>query len=219
MIITGANGQTINVSCGNSVYVNDNNNYYYSGYNYNYNNYNNGYYYSGYNGYYNSYGYADVTCYPEQYSVGLNQPVRWIASVSGNLNYYNYSWSGSEDLYSTSQSAYKSYSTPGTKYAYLRVYGNGVDRTVSCSTLNVGNTGSVFLLNGANQGNLASLSSVYLNQVPYTGVGDNLKTIGFISLITVMSLAIAYLIFRKQYKLSRTKAIENFKLANLRGRN
>ena len=64
------------------------------------------------------------------------------------------------------------------------------------------------------EGELAGLTSVYLDQVPYTGTEDVLKVAGFISLILIWSAAVAAY-FLKDYKKKRvSNKIQAFKEAN-----
>ena len=63
-------------------------------------------------------------------------------------------------------------------------------------------------------GELASLSSVYLNQVPYTGPEDTAKVAGFIALLIVWSSFIAYYVLRKRKKAVASRKVAAFKEAN-----
>lgn len=65
-----------------------------------------------------------------------------------------------------------------------------------------------------NTGNFASVDSVYLNQVPYTGPEDVAKAIGFFSLILFWSLAGAVLVRTNMKKKAKSKEILAFKEAN-----
>jgi hypothetical protein len=64
------------------------------------------------------------------------------------------------------------------------------------------------------EGELAGLSSVYLNQVPYTGPEDTMKIIGFVSLLTTWSGAIAFYFMKVMQKKNMSNNILAFKLAN-----
>jgi len=63
-------------------------------------------------------------------------------------------------------------------------------------------------------GDLAGLSSVYLNQVPYTGPEDAIKVFGFIALMLIWSATIAYYVFRARTKKKTSNRIEAFKQSN-----
>ena len=68
--------------------------------------------------------------------------------------------------------------------------------------------------NNTPTGDLAGLSSVYLNQVPYTGPEDTLKIFGFISLILIWSSAIAYYLLKDRQRKQISNKINAFKEAN-----
>ncbi len=63
-------------------------------------------------------------------------------------------------------------------------------------------------------GEPASLSSVYLNQVPYTGPEDVLKIIGFISFIIIWSAAIGFYFLKDKKKKDFSRKVEAFKKRN-----
>jgi hypothetical protein len=63
-------------------------------------------------------------------------------------------------------------------------------------------------------GELAGLSSIYLNQVPYTGPEDTMKILGFLSLILIWSSAIAYYLMKDKKKKKISTSIQAFKEAN-----
>jgi hypothetical protein len=67
--------------------------------------------------------------------------VTWTAyPVGGYSNYgYTYRWSGTDNLYGTSNSISTYYTNPGVKYAYVTVYSNGQSATAYClNTVTVG---------------------------------------------------------------------------------
>ena len=70
-------------------------------------------------------------------------------------------------------------------------------------------TGSV------NEGELAGASSIYLNQVPYTGPEETAKVVGFISLVIVWSGLVAYYFVKRRQKSVVSNRIEAFKKMNL----
>ncbi len=59
------------------------------------------------------------------------------------------------------------------------------------------------------------ISSIYLNQVPYTGPEDVAKTIGLVSLILIWSGIVAYTFLSKKNKKLISQKIADFKKANL----
>jgi hypothetical protein len=66
-------------------------------------------------------------------SVRTGDTVAWYANVSGGNGSYSYTWSGSDNLYGSGSTAYKSYYSVGTKYATLSVNSGGQITTVSCN--------------------------------------------------------------------------------------
>jgi hypothetical protein len=109
--------------------------------NYNNLNYNNGYYDSygnfiSYNtnyNYNNSYNTLGVTCYGNPSSLDTGERVRWYANAFGGNGDYNYTWTGSNGLDSTSQNPSKTYSSTGQKQAVVTVESNGLYATQTCS--------------------------------------------------------------------------------------
>jgi hypothetical protein len=187
-------GQSITRSCG-TVYVNDDYNPYYPPNNYNLN----------------------LSCTVNSSNVSSGQTATWNAyATGGNGNYY-YSWTGADGLYGNSSSISKAFSTLGTKYATVTVTSNGQTKSLNCPTVVVGSTGGLGYMT-ANQGNLAGLTSVYLNQVPYTGVGDNPKFIAFIIGLFMFSALAAYMIVSKRAKIERKNKILDFKNQNMLNR-
>jgi hypothetical protein len=125
-----------------------NNNYYNNNYPYNYNYQNNGCYVNGYftynclNNYpynynynnYNNYGGLSVSCYADPGNPQTGDRVRWYANVYGGDGNYDYDWSGTNSLNSSTQNPSKTYSSRGTKNATVTVEdGNGDTATASCS--------------------------------------------------------------------------------------
>ena len=109
--------------------------------NYNYNNYNNGCYVNGfftYNCYdtgWNNYNNnLRVSCYADPENPDVDERVLWYANVSGGDGDYEYDWSGSEDLDSSSKNPSITYDDDGTKRAYVTVEdGDGNTADASCS--------------------------------------------------------------------------------------
>jgi hypothetical protein len=64
------------------------------------------------------------------------------------------------------------------------------------------------------EGQLANISSVYLDQVPYTGVGDILTVLGYISLIFIWSAIVAVVLLKRRQKNQISRRVKNFKLEN-----
>jgi len=166
-------------------------------------------YVEDYNNNYNNYGDFNVSCNVNNTYVNLGQVAIWNAYVTGGNGNYNYSWSGTDGIYGNGSSVSKSFNTLGTKIATVTVTSNGRTRSLTCPTVVVGNLGY------ANQGNVAGLTSVYLNQVPYTGVEDNPKFWAFIIGLFMFSALGAYIIVSKKAKAQRLNKILDFKNENM----
>jgi len=149
------------------------NNNTYNGYNYNYN---------------NNYNAAlSGSCSSGFNNTDVGSIVNWNASASGGNGFYTYYWSGDEGLSSNSQYTTKTYSYGGTKNATVTITSGGQSITRSCSV----NINQVLSYTQTNP----YVSSVYLSEVPYTGVGDVLKIMLFILVLALWSglLSIAFL--------------------------
>lgn len=137
-VIVYSGNQTVNVSCGNSVNV-----------------YNNNYYSTNYPIYYQqpvvvqttptyvvssplnntvASNNLDIGCYADPTSVTANQPITWTAEVTGGTAPYTYSWTGSDGLTGSQSSATKYYSTTGNKSAIVSITSaDGKTGTRACS--------------------------------------------------------------------------------------
>ena len=159
----------------------------------------------------------DVTCKASPSHVDEGERVRWIADVDGvDEDDVDFRWSGDAD--GDDQEVTERYNHSGTYRATVRARYNGQTETDTC-TVRVdddNDNGNVTLYsNPAPTGNLASLNSVYLSQVPYTGVEDNWKLAGIATLLALLSAWIAYEIVARKVKSDRKNAIANFKAENL----
>jgi hypothetical protein len=144
--------QTISNLTYNSNYYNNNNNYNNSGcyingiFTYNCgNNYNTNGYYDIYGNWisYNNYNYNDwnynynnlfVSCYALPDDPETGDRVRWYADVSGGDGDYEYDWTGTNSLDSSSENPYKTYNSTGTKRATVTVTdGNDNEASATCT--------------------------------------------------------------------------------------
>jgi hypothetical protein len=104
--------------------------------NYNQSNYSQPYYNSNYNNNY-SYNYNSslgVTCSPNTTFVPVGNSVTWTAYPTGGNGGYSYSWSGSDLLYGSGQSASFAYNSAGSKSASVTVYSNGQTYNAMCNS-------------------------------------------------------------------------------------
>ncbi len=130
-------GQTITKICDGTANISGNTTYNYNSYpNYNYNSYPS-YNYNSYPNY-NYYSPLSLTCNVSTTYANTGAAVTWNAYPSGGNGSYSYSWSGTDNLYGSSQSVYYTYSVPGPKTATVTVYSNGQSISQSCGFSNVG---------------------------------------------------------------------------------
>lgn len=152
-----------------------------------------------------------LSCNVNNTNISLGQTAIWNAYASGGNGNYYYSWSGTDGIYGTNSSISKYFNTLGTKRATVTVTSNNQTRSVVCPILVVGSNG----YQNPNPAPLASLSSVYLNQVPYTGVEDNPQFWAFIIGLFMFSALGAYMIVSKKAKVERQNKILDFKNQNM----
>ena len=158
-----SNGQTATQTCTANVYDN--------------NNYDNNLY---------------ISCYASPSNPRVGSQMNWYATVSGgNGGYYNYSWTGTDGLYSNNQSPYMVYNTSGSKLATVSVMGNNGQR-VTANCYAYVNQNSVLAYSSSYQAPLAS--AVYLSEIPSTGIFDNMRLIYFVGFLALVSAWIAYII-------------------------
>lgn len=205
-VIVYSGGQSMSAVCGNSVNVYDQGNYYYG--QSSYNNYN----YSAYPTYvqptpiYNSTTVLnsnasglDIGCYANPANALVNQPVTWNVEVTGGALPYKYSWSGSDGLTSSSNTAVTYYQTSGSKNALVTVTSaDGRTGTMACS-----NTVTVTRPGGSSagaptqqpaqqpspQGNLSASAAFSLGSIPW----------GWVAVLVILVLfgTVMYLLFNK----------------------
>lgn len=87
-----------------------------------------------------------VSCSGAPSNPYINQPVTWSSSVTGGSGSYIYVWTGTDDLWGTTSSVAKSYTTSGVKRASLTITDSGSNRTASasCGTATVSSCTSSF---------------------------------------------------------------------------
>lgn len=135
----------------------------------------------------------NVRCYASPGNPQIGSRMNWYARVTGGDGHYDYDWSGTDGLNSSSRSPYKTYDTPGTKRATVTVTdGDGNEDTATCYA----NINSVLAFSQVNQQPM--LDAVYLSQVPYTGFADNMKLYFFIGMLALFSAWMAYIIIERK---------------------
>jgi hypothetical protein len=131
----------------------------------------------------------EVSCYARPSTGQVGERIRWYVDVDGGDGDYDYEWDGSSGLDSSSRSPYMTYSSVGRKNATVTVTdGDGNEESDTCYV----NINSVLAFSQTNQTPLAD--AVYLSQVPYTGVADNMKLYLFVGILALFSAWIAYIV-------------------------
>jgi len=77
----------------------------------------------------------NANCYANPQTVYPGSAVNWYVTASGGNGYFSYNWSGTDGLYSTSNTVTHTYYTPGSKVANVAVTSNGQTVTVQCSAM------------------------------------------------------------------------------------
>jgi hypothetical protein len=134
-----------------------------------------------------------VSCRASQSNTQVNNQITWYANVSGGDGDYDYDWTGSNGLNSSSRSPRMTYDTAGSKRATVTVTdGDGLEDTATCYT----NVNSVLAYSATYQPPMAD--AVYLSQVPYTGLADNIKLYFFMGMLALFSAWMSYIIIARQ---------------------
>jgi hypothetical protein len=85
------------------------------------------------------YNPLQVSCSANTTFVQNGTSITWTAYASGGTGSYNYTWSGTDNLYGFSRSLFYNYTNPGQKTASVTVSSNGQTITQNCSnSVNVG---------------------------------------------------------------------------------
>jgi hypothetical protein len=139
-----------------------------------------------------------VSCYASPRNVDVGERVTWYPRVSGGAGDYDYEWTGTNNLDSSSRSPSKIYNTTGSKRATVTVIDEDGNEDSATCYATVDDNNSVLAFSESYQAPLAS--AVYLSQVPYTGVADNYRLLFFVGVLTLVSAWIAYIVvsFKKE---------------------
>jgi hypothetical protein len=166
----------------------------------------------------------DVTCKVSDTSIEEGDSVRFTAEVDGGDSPFEYDWSG--DVDENDRSFTKRFTRSGRYEVELRVRDDeGKVARDTCPIIRVDDENNdrddddrdVNVYTGtlsSGRGNLAGVSSVYLNQIPYTGPEDVAKGIAFVVGILVWSIIAALIIRNRMNKKAVSNRIAAFKEAN-----
>jgi plastocyanin len=168
----------------------------------------------------------EVSCRISETSINVGDSVRFTADVTGGNGSYTYRWTGDINR-ETRRTFLAEFSEAGRYDVSIEVRdSSGQIARENCSSIRVRedsrntNINSSILASGSNtynnppSGNLASVNSVYLNQVPYTGPEDIAKAIAFIVGILLWSIIGALVIKNRMNKKAISNRIAAFKEAN-----
>ncbi len=75
-----------------------------------------------------------VSCYANPQTAYRGNPVTWYVNATGGNGYFTYTWTGSDQLYSSNNVVEKTYFTSGQKIAIVNVVSNGTPLTAQCTT-------------------------------------------------------------------------------------
>jgi hypothetical protein len=166
----------------------------------------------------------EVVCRVSDTRPEEDERVTFTADVDGGRGSYIYRWYG--DVYGSERTVSKRFSLSGAHYVYVQVTDrNGHTETAECPVVRVDeeedsevtsgtlSSGTTYYTN-IPTGNLASVGSVYLNQVPYTGPEDVAKGVAFVVAILAWSIAGALIIRNKMNKKVISNNVLAFKEAN-----
>lgn len=163
----------------------------------------------------------EVECKVSDSSIEEGDRITIKVEIDGGEGPYDIDWSGDtdevDDFDDDARTQRVEFEDSGTYKFRVTVEDNNGDEDSDTCTVRVSDdrNRTASTVTNTTDGELASLSSVYLNQVPYTGPEDTAKLIGFISLIVLWSAVIAYYALRNKNKGYISARIKAFKQANL----
>jgi hypothetical protein len=161
----------------------------------------------------------DVMCIPSDEEVDEGDRVTFRARVNGvDEDDVDFEWSG--DIDGDDEEVSKRFTREGTYRVRVEAEYRGDVESDTCTVEVEGEDDDndrdrdrVTLVSTPPTGTPAS--GVYLSQVPYTGASDNAKLIGFITMLTLSSLAGAYYVVTRKARSDRKSFLERFKQDNL----
>ncbi len=77
----------------------------------------------------------NANCYANPQTTYPGGTINWFVAASGGNGYFSYNWTGSDGLYSTTNTATHTYDTSGLQVANVAVTSNGQTITVECSAM------------------------------------------------------------------------------------
>ena len=157
----------------------------------------------------------DVVCRVSDSNIEEGDRVTFTADVDGGDSPYDYDWSGdTEGVDRNDDQITVRYRDNGTYTVRVKVTDDNGDTASDTCTVDVGDDGIRIITSGTPNGQLASLSSVYLSQVPYTGPEEIMKGIGFVAGILVFSVLSVFLLTSNRRKRKVSAKLSEFKESN-----
>lgn len=158
----------------------------------------------------------EVSCEVSDSSIEEGDEVRISVDIDGGNGPFDIEWDGDidevDDFDDNAKSQRVEFEDSGRYEFEVTVEDDNGDEDSDTCTVRVSDDNNSI---ATTDGDLAGLSSVYLSQVPYTGVEDTAKVFGFIALIAVWSAAIAYYLLKNKTRSIVKSKISAFKEANL----
>jgi hypothetical protein len=145
-----------------------------------------------------TYNNLNVSCYANPTNPRVNEQVTWTANANGGNGNFSYSWTGTDNLYGSTQTLYKAYSSEGQKQATVTVYSNGQSQTQTCYVTVQPQITYTPPPTYYPPTYTPPPSYVYLNQVPYTGIGSAPKVVLFALTLIAWSAFVAYMVIRRK---------------------
>jgi hypothetical protein len=179
----------------------------------------------------NNYNNNDLSgyCYVSDSRVETDEDVTFYAVANGGDEDYEYDWSG--DVNGNSRKETESYDDEGNYEGVVRITdGNGDTIVAHCdvdveddNNYNNDDSNIVLISSGGTTPASGTLSSgVFLSQIPYTGIAENMKMILFVLSLILWSAFMAWIMIKKRTQkkvlnsgLSHREMIEKFKQNNL----
>ncbi len=163
----------------------------------------------------------EITCRVSDTSVETGDEVEFTVDIDGGNGPFEYEWDGDiEDEDDDTRTLRVEYDDEGRYEVEITVTDDdGNEATDECSVVRVedddNNRGSIRVrTDNTPTGQLASLDSVFLNQVPSTGIKDARSIALFVSFLSLWSLIVGTYFYRRHQKSLRSAEIARFKALN-----
>lgn len=164
-----------------------------------------------------------IECIVDDTTINKGDYVTYKVNIDGGRSPFRIDWNGS--ITGNDKTERVRFNSEGKYKTSVTVRDNRNNKaTESCPDVYVGKTSNnnVTVVSSNNHSNnstaqtgqLASLSSVFLSQVPYTGPEDVLMILGIIALVLVWSIGVGTWLRKQRFIKSASRKIEDFKEKN-----